>query len=138
MVRGTGSHCDGGMGHFRMVLQEMDNATKSWGRQRKDEYVNKLLEFKKRRQLEEAPAGKAAHLRPHRSQFLRALACFPAHQRRNLRGWYHKFMVRSRALPPLSSTLLKRYHDEDKVRQLEGVIEREAEIMDELELWGIG
>src|SRR4051794_21963591 len=32
-------------GHFRLVLQELQNRNFSLGKQRKDEYVNKLLSF---------------------------------------------------------------------------------------------
>ena len=35
-------------GHFRMVLKELDNRQLKLGRQRKDEYVNKLLVFQKK------------------------------------------------------------------------------------------
>jgi tRNA-(ms[2]io[6]A)-hydroxylase len=35
-------------GHFRMVLKELDKRGLKLGRQRKDEYVNKLLAFQKK------------------------------------------------------------------------------------------
>jgi tRNA-(ms[2]io[6]A)-hydroxylase len=35
-------------GHFRMVMKELNNRSLKLGRQRKDEYVNKLIEFRKR------------------------------------------------------------------------------------------
>src|SRR5678816_3428691 len=34
-------------GHFRLVLQELEKRNLKLGRQRKDEYVNKLIEFQK-------------------------------------------------------------------------------------------
>jgi len=34
-------------GHFRLVLQELEKRNLKLGKQRKDEYVNKLLEFQK-------------------------------------------------------------------------------------------
>lgn len=35
-------------GHFRMVMKELNNRELKLGRQRKDEYVNKLIEFRKK------------------------------------------------------------------------------------------
>jgi tRNA 2-(methylsulfanyl)-N6-isopentenyladenosine37 hydroxylase len=35
-------------GHFRLVLQELEKRKLKLGRQRKDEYVNKLIEFQRR------------------------------------------------------------------------------------------
>src|SRR5688572_33388289 len=35
-------------GHFRLVLAELHNRNLRLGKQRKDEYVNKLLEFQKK------------------------------------------------------------------------------------------
>lgn len=35
-------------GHFRLVLQELEKRNLKLGKQRKDEYVNKLIEFQKR------------------------------------------------------------------------------------------
>ncbi len=35
-------------GHFRLVLQELEKRNLKLGKQRKDEYVNKLLEFQKK------------------------------------------------------------------------------------------
>ena len=35
-------------GHFRQVLRELDNRGLTLGRQRKDEYVNKLLKFQQK------------------------------------------------------------------------------------------
>lgn len=35
-------------GHFRLVLQELEKRNLKLGRQRKDEYVNKLIEFQKK------------------------------------------------------------------------------------------
>jgi Hydroxylase for synthesis of 2-methylthio-cis-ribozeatin in tRNA len=34
-------------GHFRLVLQELEKRNLKLGKQRKDEYVNKLIEFQK-------------------------------------------------------------------------------------------
>src|SRR5439155_21130192 len=40
-------------GHFRLVLAELKKRNLSLGRQRKDEYVNKLMEFQKKSGSEE-------------------------------------------------------------------------------------
>jgi tRNA-(ms[2]io[6]A)-hydroxylase len=70
-------------GHFRQVLREMDKRELHLGRQRKDEYVNKLLEFQKKGgSREDRLAGKTIDLRPDRSPQLRALPpALPQYQR---------------------------------------------------------
>jgi tRNA-(ms[2]io[6]A)-hydroxylase len=55
-------------GHFRAVLKELQKRDLKLGRQRKDEYVNKLLAFQKKgRQPRRSLARKTAGLRPDRS-----------------------------------------------------------------------
>ncbi|MCB0595316.1 MAG: tRNA-(ms[2]io[6]A)-hydroxylase [Lewinellaceae bacterium] len=126
-------------GHFRMVLQEMDKRGLQLGRQRKDEYVNKLLEFQKKggsreeRLLEKLLI--CALIEARSCERFRLLSLHINDE--NLRGWYHKFMVAEAGHYRLFIDLAKRYHDEDKVRQRwKEYLEREAEIMDELELRG--
>ena len=126
-------------GHFRMVLQEMDKRGLQLGRQRKDEYVNKLLEFQKKggsreeRLLEKLLI--CALIEARSCERFRLLSLHINDE--NLRGWYHKFMVAEAGHYRLFIDLAKRYHDEGKVRQRwKEYLEREAEIMEELELRG--
>jgi tRNA-(ms[2]io[6]A)-hydroxylase len=126
-------------GHFRMVLTELDKRGLQLGRQRKDEYVNKLLAFNRK-------GG-----RPQDRLMDKLLTCALIEARscerfrllslnikeEDLREWYYKFMVAEAGHYRLFIDLAKQYCDEEAVRvRWKEFLEREAEIMEELELRG--
>lgn len=82
-------------GHFRMVLSEMKKRGLKLGRQRKDEYVNQLMEFKtKSGSREDALLDRlliCAMIEARSAERFRLLSLHCAEE--DLRGWYHKFMV---------------------------------------------
>ena len=126
-------------GHFRMVLSELDKRGLRLGRQRKDEYVNQLLLFQKKggsreeRLLEKLLTCALIEARScERFRLLSLHINDPA-----LRDWYHKFMVAEAGHYRLFIDLAKRYTGEAIVRQRwQEYLEREAEIMKEMELRG--
>lgn len=126
-------------GHFRMVLQEMEKRGLQLGQQRKDEYVNKLMQFQKKggsresRLLEKLLICALIEARSCERFRLLSLHINDEH----LRAWYHKFMVAEAGHYRLFLDLAKRYFDEGTVRlRWKEYLEREAEIMEELELRG--
>ncbi|MCO6478656.1 MAG: tRNA-(ms[2]io[6]A)-hydroxylase [Phaeodactylibacter sp.] len=126
-------------GHFRMVLHEMEKRGLQLGRQRKDEYVNKLLQFQKKggsreeRLLEKLLT--CALIEARSCERFRLLSLHIKDEA--LRGWYHKFMVAEAGHYRLFIDLAKRYNNEALVRQRwNEYLEREAQIMKELELRG--
>ncbi len=126
-------------GHFRMVLQELDKRGLQLGRQRKDEYVNKLLEFQKKggsreeRLLEKLLT--CALIEARSCERFRLLSLYIKDE--SLRDWYHKFMVSEAGHYRLFLGLAKKYSDEALVKQRwQAYLEREAEIMKGLELRG--
>ncbi len=126
-------------GHFRMVLAELDKRGLQLGRQRKDAYVNKLLAFhKKGGSREERLMDKlltCALIEARSCERFRLLSLNIREE--ELREWYYKFMVAEAGHYRLFIDLAKRYCPEDKVRaRWKAFLEREAEIMNELELRG--
>lgn len=126
-------------GHFRMVLKELEKRELHLGRQRKDEYVNKLLAFQKKggsreeRLLEKLLT--CALIEARSCERFRLLSLHINEE--DLRDWYHKFMVAEAGHYVLFIELAKRYLPEEMVKQRwEEYLEREAEIMQELELRG--
>lgn len=126
-------------GHFRMVLNEMEKRGLQLGRQRRDEYVNKLLEFQKKggsreeRLLEKLLT--CALIEARSCERFRLLSLHISDE--NLQGWYHRFMAAEAGHYRLFLGLAKLYNDEGIVRQRwQQYLEREAEIMRELELRG--
>jgi len=126
-------------GHFRMVLQELEKRGLKLGRQRKDEYVNKLLKFQKK-------GGKKDE------QFVeRLLICALIEARScerfrllslhinddDLKEFYNKFMISEAGHYRLFIDLAKHYGDEEKVKiRWQEYLEYEAGIMEELSLRG--
>ncbi len=126
-------------GHFRAVLQELEKRSLRLGRQRKDEYVNKLLAFQKKgvsreeRLLEQLLT--CALIEARSCERFRLLSLYINDEK--LRGFYHKFMVSEAGHYRLFLDLAKQYFDEEKVRiRWQEYLQREADIMEELELRG--
>jgi tRNA-(ms[2]io[6]A)-hydroxylase len=126
-------------GHFRAVLQELEKRSLKLGRQRKDEYVNKLLAFQKKgvsreeRLLEQLLT--CALIEARSCERFRLLSLYINDEK--LRGFYHKFMVSEAGHYRLFLDLAKQYFDEEKVKvRWQAYLQREADIMEELELRG--
>lgn len=122
-------------GHFRLVLAELKTRNLSLGRQRKDEYVNKLLSFQKKGLSKEAALLEklltCALIEARSCERFRLLSlhCSEA----GLRGWYHKFMVAEAEHYRLFLNLAILYFGKEKAlsRWKEYLI-AEAEIMQHL------
>ena len=126
-------------GHFRAVLAEMDKRGLKLGRQRKDEYVNKLLEVQKKGiDREEKLLERLlvfALIEARSCERFRLLSLYIAEE--ELKGFYHKFMVSEAGHYKTFLQLAKTYHDPDKVQdRWEEFLLAEAEIMNNLETRG--
>ncbi|MEL7121961.1 MAG: tRNA-(ms[2]io[6]A)-hydroxylase [Bacteroidota bacterium] len=126
-------------GHFRMVLRELEKRELSLGKQRKDEYVNKLLAFQRKggsreeRLLEKLLV--CALIEARSCERFRLLSLHINDD--DLKEFYHKFMVAEAGHYVLFIELAKRYMGEEVVKKRwQEYLEREAEIMTELELRG--
>ena len=126
-------------GHFRMVLNELDKRELKLGRQRKDQYVNKLLAFQKKggsredRLLEKLLV--CALIEARSCERFRLLSLHIAED--ELKEFYHKFMVSEAGHYRLFIDLAKKYSGEEKAKaRWEEYLEYEAKIMEELDLRG--
>ncbi len=126
-------------GHFRMVLAELDKRELQLGRQRKDEYVNELLKFKKKggsreeRLLEHLLI--CALIEARSCERFRLLSLHIADD--DLKQFYHKFMVAEAGHYRLFIDLAKKYSGEEMVKKRwKEYLTYEAEIMENLELRG--
>ena len=126
-------------GHFRMVLAELRKRNLPLGRQRKDEYVNKLLEFQKKGGSPE-------------ERFLDQLLTMALIEARScerfkrlseglddeyLRNFYRRFMESEAGHYSLFIELAENYFDKEKVRRRWNQwLKHEAGIMKNLEVRG--
>src|SRR4026207_19954 len=126
-------------GHFRIVLSELRKRGLQLGKQRKDEYVNKLLEFQKKGGSPE-------------ERFLDQLLTMALIEARScerfkrlsegledeyLKGFYRRFMESEASHYTLFISLAERYANKDKVRRRwQEWLSYEANIMLTLELRG--
>jgi len=122
-------------GHFRMVLAELKKRDLSLGRQRKDEYVNRLLEFQRKGiSREEALMERlliCALIEARSCERFRLLSLHIADEA--LRGWYHKFMVAEAGHYRLFLELAELYFGKEKVRtRWQEYLQYEAAIMQTL------
>lgn len=126
-------------GHFRSVLREMDKRGLKLGRQRKDEYVNKLLAFQKKggsredKLLEKLLICALIEARSCERFRLMSLHINDT----ELREFYHRFMISEAGHYRLFIELARKYFGEERVNpRWDAYLQREAEIMEELELRG--
>jgi tRNA-(ms[2]io[6]A)-hydroxylase len=126
-------------GHFRAVLIEMEKRDLDLGRQRKDEYVNQLLQFEKKggsredRLLEKLLI--CALIEARSCERFRLLSLHIADD--DLKSFYHRFMVSEAGHYRLFIDLAKLYFEEEKVKERwQAYLRHEAEIMERLELRG--
>ena len=126
-------------GHFRMVLAELRKRNLQLGKQRKDEYVNKLLEFQKK-------GGQAE------DRFLDLLLTMALIEARScerfkrlseglqdeyMRNFYRKFMESEAGHYTLFITLAETYLPKEKVRaRWKEWLTYEAEVIKNLEVRG--
>ena len=126
-------------GHFRSVLREMDKRGLKLGRQRKDEYVNKLLAFQRKGGSREDKLLEklliCALIEARSCERFRLMSLHINDM--ELREFYHRFMISEAGQYRLFIELARKYFGEDRVNaRWEEYLQREAEIMDELELRG--
>jgi tRNA 2-(methylsulfanyl)-N6-isopentenyladenosine37 hydroxylase len=126
-------------GHFRQVFAELQKRNLQLGKQRKDEYVNKLLEFQKKGGVEE-------------ERFLDQLLTMALIEARScerfkrlseglddeyLRNFYRRFMESEAGHYHLFIELSETYVDKKKVRyRWKEWLQYEAEIISKLEVRG--
>ena len=126
-------------GHFRLVLQELHKRGLQLGKQRKDEYVNKLLQFQQK--------GSNAE-----DRFLDQLLTMALIEARScerfkrlseglndeyLQNFYRRFMESEAGHYALFIELAENYIDKEKVRRRwKEWLEYEAKIISELEVRG--
>lgn len=126
-------------GHFRMVLSELKKRKLHLGKQRKDEYVNALLQFQQKGGgREDALLEKlltCALIEARSCERFRLLSLHINDYA--LREWYHKFMVAEAGHYVLFIELAKKYAPEEKVKKRwQAYLDYEAEIMQKLLLRG--
>ena len=126
-------------GHFRQVLAELDKRGLKLGKQRKDEYVNKLLEFQ---QKGGDPLGRFID-RLLINALIEARSCerfrlLSLHlEEEHMREFYHKFMVSEAGHYRLFLDLAKEYGGEEKaLARWQEFLDYEAEVLKNIEVRG--
>lgn len=122
-------------GHFRMVLAELKKRNLALGRQRKDEYVNLLLECQKKGLTKQESLLEkllvCALIEARSCERFRLLSLHCAEE--VLRDWYHKFMVAEAAHYRLFLDLAALYFGEEKTKtRWQEYLIAEATIMQKL------
>ena len=126
-------------GHFRLVLHELHKRGLQLGTQRKDIYVNKLIEFQQKGGSEEGRfldqlLTMALIVARSCERFKRLSEGL---QDEYLRNFYRRFMESEAGHYTLFIELAELYMDKDKVRKRwKEWLDYESEIMQELELRG--
>lgn len=126
-------------GHFRLVLAELEKRSLKFGKQRKDEYVNKLIEYQK----------KGGTVEDRLLDQLLTMALIEARSCERfkrlseglndeyLRNFYRRFMESEAGHYTLFIELAETYIDKEKVRKRWSEwLEYEAEIINHLEVRG--
>jgi len=126
-------------GHFRMVIRELEKRNLSLGYQRKDEYVNKLIDFQERgggrdkSMLEQLLTF--ALIEARSCERFRLLSLHISEE--ELKKFYHGFMVSEAGHYRMFLDLCYHYFDDEIVKtRWQEFLEREKEIMGELEVRG--
>jgi len=126
-------------GHFRLVLAELQKRKLKLGKQRKDEYVNALLDF----QVKGGSAEDNLLDRLLTMAMIEARSCERFKRLSEglddeyLRNFYRRFMESEAGHYTLFIELAETYVDKEKVRKRwKQWLEHEAEIMDKLEVRG--
>ncbi|NJL74219.1 MAG: tRNA-(ms[2]io[6]A)-hydroxylase [Saprospiraceae bacterium] len=127
-------------GHFRLVLSELDKRGLELGKQRKDEYVNALLQFQQKgvgseeeRLLEKLLV--CALIEARSCERFRLLSLYISDD--ELKDFYHRFMVSEAGHYRLFIELANLYCGEEKTRaRWKEYLAHEAAIMKHLSLRG--
>jgi tRNA-(ms[2]io[6]A)-hydroxylase len=126
-------------GHFRLVLQELEKRKLKLGKQRKDEYVNKLIEFQKQggrvedRMLDQLLT--MALIEARSCERFKRLS--EGLNDEYLRNFYRRFMESEAGHYTLFIELAETYVDKEKVRiRWAEWLKYEAEVIDSLEVRG--
>jgi tRNA-(ms[2]io[6]A)-hydroxylase len=126
-------------GHFRLVLQELEKRNLKLGKQRKDKYVNKLIEFQKQggsvegRMLDQLLTMALIEARSC-ERFKRLSEGLNDDY---LRNFYRRFMESEAGHYTLFIELAETYIDKEKVRKRWGEwLEYEAGVINNLEVRG--
>ena len=126
-------------GHFRLVLQELERRALKLGKQRKDEYVNKLIEFQKKGgSVEERMLDQLLTM-----ALIEARSCERFKRLSEglndeyLRNFYRRFMESEAGHYTLFIELAETYVDKEKVRKRWAEwLKYEANVMNDLEVRG--
>jgi len=106
-------------GHFRLVLQELEKRGLQLGPQRKDEYVNKLMEFRRKGGSREDNLMErliiCALIEARSCERFRLLSLHIDEP--ELRDFYHKFMVSEAGHYKMFLKLAKLYGGEERAEQ---------------------
>lgn len=126
-------------GHFRLVLAELRKRGLTLGRQRKDEYVNALLQFEKKGGTREERLLErlliCALIEARSCERFRLLSLHMADD--ELKSFYHGFMISEAGHYRMFIDLANQYADPEKVkRRWQEYLTHEASIMQNLELRG--
>lgn len=126
-------------GHFRLVLQELDKRGLELGPQRKDEYVNALMKFKKKggsrvdNLIERLLI--CALIEARSCERFRLLSLHISDD--DLKSFYHKFMVSEAGHYKMFLRLAKLYGEQEKVeKRWQEYLDHEAKILKTLEVRG--
>ena len=126
-------------GHFRLVLAELKKRGLALGRQRKDEYVNALLQFEKKGGTREERLLErlliCALIEARSCERFRLLSLHIAED--NLKEFYHGFMVSEAGHYRLFIDLANKYASPELVKlRWNEYLQHEAGIMQDLSLRG--
>jgi tRNA-(ms[2]io[6]A)-hydroxylase len=126
-------------GHFRLVLSELKKRKLKLGKQRKDEYVNKLLSFQKKGVSREETLLErllvCALIEARSCERFRTLSLHLDED--ELKKFYHHFMISEAGHYRLFIDLAKLYAGEEKVKyRWQEYLNFEAEMITSLELRG--
>jgi len=126
-------------GHFRLVVAEMSKRGMSLGRQRKDQYVNRLRDFmKKANNREEKLLHElmiCAMIEARSCERFRLLSLHISEE--ELQAFYHRFMVSEAGHYKLFLKLAKLYFtDEVAMAKWQEMLEFEAELLADMEIRG--
>ena len=126
-------------GHFRAVLAELDKRGLKLGRQRKDEYVNALMNFSRKGGGRDAALLERllifALIEARSCERFRLMSLYVSDE--DLRKWYHKFMVAEAGHYVLFIELARKYFPREIVdARWKEYLEFEADLMTKLEVRG--
>lgn len=126
-------------GHFRLVINELEKRNLSLGKQRKDEYVNKLLEFQDKNLLRDQRLADrlltCALIEARSCERFRLLSLNISDD--SLKEFYYKFMVSEASHYKMFLSLAKLYAGEEfTMSRWQQWLEYEASVMKNMKLRG--